>query len=59
MDPMTHDSDRSPLGSLGLQELVREEWAFLPSEGDEPGRVFDLEAARRGCPAAVAKDSSS
>jgi hypothetical protein len=31
-------------------ESVREEWAFLPSEEDQPGRVFDLEAARRRLP---------
>jgi hypothetical protein len=31
-------------------ESVREEWLFLPSEEDEPGRVFDLEAARRRLP---------
>jgi hypothetical protein len=34
---MTDDSDRYPLGSLGLQESVREEWAFLPSEEDSAG----------------------
>jgi hypothetical protein len=31
-------------------ESVREEWLSLPSEEDEPGRVFDLEAARRRLP---------
>jgi hypothetical protein len=40
-------------------ESVREEWAFLPSEEDEPGRVFDLEQARRRLPLRPAAETTA